>query len=200
MDTEKANYERKMSKTASYMGHFMKNNAYKDFLIDNDFYNVEKKYKEIYLKEFDENQKMLLFREFNKKIHKKYIENKVEIIESYFKNLKNDLQNENIKIIEYYSIFLLEDGFDESQSHFFSKYFLQFIRDLNKSISNKYFNDEILDFTWNIFDRIFHECYHCEENFEDEYSNELNKLKKQIEKIDKKDEHLIKQKIEQFIS
>ena len=182
------------------MRHFMKNNTYKDFLKNYDFYNVEKQYREIYQKEFEKNQTILLFSEYNKQVHKKYIENKVDIIESYFENLKNDLQSENIKILEYYPIFLLEDGFDESQSKFFAKYFLQFIKNLNKSISNGYFNDEILDFTWNIFDRIFHECYHCEEKFEQEYSNELNKLKRQIEKIDKKDEHLIKQKIEQFIS
>ncbi|WP_276682405.1 hypothetical protein [Empedobacter brevis] len=178
----------------------MKNNVYKEFLVENDFKEIEKKYREEYSKEFQLNKNSLLFSDFNKNIHQKYLENKIEITESYFKNLENDFLNKSVEISDYYPIFLLEDGFDESQSKFFATYFLQFIKNLNIAISNEYYNNEILDFTWNIFDRIFHECFHCEQEFEEEYFKELTKLKKQIMKIDKQDEHLIKQKIEQFIS
>lgn len=178
----------------------MKNNTYRNFLEENNFKEIEGKYRVEYLKELKQNRRPLLFSKFNKDLHKKYIENRIEIIESYFGNLEYDLLNKTIKISEYYPLILLEDGFDNSQSKFFAKYFLQFIKNLNEVISNNNFNDEILDFTWNIFDRIFHECYHCEKEFEEEYYYELNKLKKLIAEIDKQDEHLIKQKIEQFIS
>jgi len=150
-------------------------NTYKDFLIINNFKEIKE--------EFQLKNNILVFSNFNKKLHEEYIENRKEIVESYFENLQKDLLNNTIKIEDYYALFLLEDGFDESQSTFFSNYFLQYIKSL----------------TWNVLDRIFHECFHCEPEFEEEYLNELIKLKNQIEEIDSQDEHLLKQKIEQFI-
>ena len=166
-------------------------NTYKDFFTINNFKEIKE--------EFQLKNNILVFSNFNKKLHEEYIENRKEIVESYFENLQKDLLNNTIKIEDYYALFLLEDGFDESQSKFFSNYFLQYIKSLNIAISNKYYSDEILDFTWNVLDRIFHECFHCEPEFEEEYLNELIKLKNQIEEIDSQDEHLLKQKIEQFI-
>lgn len=133
------------------------------------------------------------------KILKDYLKNRDKIIESYFKNFKKDLRNKDINIWKYSTIFFLEDSFCEGQPEYFSDYFLELIKDLKQSFINNYYNENIFYFVWNLFDRIFHECFHCAEKNENEYKKELNLLKEIIITIDPKDNYLIKQKIEQFI-
>lgn len=55
-------------------------NTYKDFLIINNFKEIKE--------EFQLKNNILVFSNFNKKLHEEYIENRKEIVESYFENLQ----------------------------------------------------------------------------------------------------------------
>lgn len=177
----------------------MENNIYKVFLEKNNFNEVKKLYWQTFNERFEESREMILFRDFDKSIYNEYMKNRDQIVESYFLNFKKDIENRKIDINEYQALSVLEDSFDQSQSEYFAEYFLGFIKCLREAFENGLYNEEIFNFIWCTFDRIFHEGFHLEESSFQEYEMELNKLKKIIEEIDVEDEHLIKQKIEQFI-
>ncbi|KAF2510672.1 hypothetical protein EYY60_09150 [Flavobacterium zhairuonense] len=172
--------------------------THKEFIEQTNFIEVQKEYWNQFSIEFKKNSKIIAFKDFDPEIYLLYQTNRLTIVESYFLEFSNDLKRESFNWDYYNSLMALEETFDQSEASFFSEYFLEFIKNVNVALSNNFYSEDLLDFIWSTFDRIFHEAFHLENETRDLYKLEIRKLKQQVLEIDKEDEHLILQKIDQF--